>query len=215
MTRQFVLFSLLSGLLIATAGCCGLGRGAVCGGGCVTGDCGPCGGGCDVGAGCGPACSTGCDSCGGGDCSCGTCSTCRDSECGGNYTCYGPLCGFHPVRLVLAPVRWVINLGRCPCWCGPTCGETYWSEFHNDPPDCWDPCDEYGHWTGREGGCSSCKRGGGPVYEDSAPIMPEGQPEMIPEGGMPAPTAQPTLAPTQTSKSTRAKPRNSAATTVR
>jgi hypothetical protein len=24
----------------------------------------------------------------------------------------------------------------------------YWSEWHNDPPRCCDPCDCYGNWTG-------------------------------------------------------------------
>jgi hypothetical protein len=28
------------------------------------------------------------------------------------------------------------------------CGDVYWHEFHSDPPDCCDPCDEYGNWTG-------------------------------------------------------------------
>jgi hypothetical protein len=43
------------------------------------------------------------------------------------------------------------------CWCGPNCGERYWGDFYSDPPDCWDPCDCHGNYTG--GGCSSC--GGG------------------------------------------------------
>jgi hypothetical protein len=24
----------------------------------------------------------------------------------------------------------------------------YWSEWHNDPPQCCDPCDCYGNWVG-------------------------------------------------------------------
>jgi hypothetical protein len=33
-------------------------------------------------------------------------------------------------------------------WCGPSCGECYWSEWFNDPPDCCDPCDCYGNYAG-------------------------------------------------------------------
>jgi hypothetical protein len=34
--------------------------------------------------------------------------------------------------------------------CGCTgCGrEAYWSEWHNDPPRCCDPCDRCGNWVG-------------------------------------------------------------------
>jgi hypothetical protein len=38
------------------------------------------------------------------------------------------------------------------CGCGSSsCGcdeEVYWSEWHNDPPRCCDPCDCYGNWIG-------------------------------------------------------------------
>jgi hypothetical protein len=37
------------------------------------------------------------------------------------------------------------------CCCNSGCGcseEVYWSEWHNDPPRCCDPCDCYGNWTG-------------------------------------------------------------------
>lgn len=179
MTKRIILLSLGCCLLIVSAGCHGYWRGG----------CGPYG--CDDG----PACS----SCGGGGCgSCTTRATCGSggcgscSECSPGYTCYGPLCGFRPLR-------WVVNLFRCPCWCGPSCGEAYWGEFHNDPPDCWDPCDQSGNWTGR-GGCSSCNHGGGGGngggirYEDAMPSTPEASPEMIPEGTIDGPAAQPTPA---------------------
>ena len=39
--------------------------------------------------------------------------------------------------------------------CGPLgclgckgCGESYWSEWFNDPPACHDPCDHCGNWVG-------------------------------------------------------------------
>jgi hypothetical protein len=44
----------------------------------------------------------------------------------------------------------VDTLSNC-CCCGGGCGcnsEVYWSEWHNDPPRCCDPCDCYGNWTG-------------------------------------------------------------------
>jgi hypothetical protein len=38
-------------------------------------------------------------------------------------------------------------------WCGSGCGERYWGDFYGDPPDCCDPCDRCGNFTG---GCNSC-----------------------------------------------------------
>jgi hypothetical protein len=31
-------------------------------------------------------------------------------------------------------------------FCGPSCGEFYWSEWFNDPPDCRDPCNNCGRF---------------------------------------------------------------------
>ncbi|MCI0333798.1 MAG: hypothetical protein L0228_11320 [Planctomycetes bacterium] len=39
--------------------------------------------------------------------------------------------------------------------CGSGCGcseEVYWSEWHNDPPRCCDPCDCHGNWIGPSAG---------------------------------------------------------------
>jgi hypothetical protein len=33
-------------------------------------------------------------------------------------------------------------------YCDCSCGECYWSEWFNDPPDCQDPCDCYGNYAG-------------------------------------------------------------------
>ena len=41
-------------------------------------------------------------------------------------------------------------------WCCSQCGETYWSEWFNDPPDCCEPCNHCGHFTGHCGCCSGC-----------------------------------------------------------
>ncbi len=51
--------------------------------------------------------------------------------------------------------------GPCRCGllsaihgCGGGCGEVYWGEWLNDPPDCCDPCGEcYGVYTGPRNGC--------------------------------------------------------------
>jgi hypothetical protein len=37
--------------------------------------------------------------------------------------------------------------------CGKGCGEVYVSEWISDPPDCCDPCDQCGNWTGPQGYC--------------------------------------------------------------
>lgn len=34
------------------------------------------------------------------------------------------------------------------CWWGPSCGQRYWGDFYSDPPDCSDPCDCHGNYTG-------------------------------------------------------------------
>jgi hypothetical protein len=51
------------------------------------------------------------------------------------------------------------------CSCSPCAGcngETYWSEWHNDPPRCQDPCNCHGDWIGP--GCGpSCPCDGGGV----------------------------------------------------
>jgi hypothetical protein len=40
--------------------------------------------------------------------------------------------------------------------CGGCSGEVYWSEWHNDPPYCHDPCNNHGDWIGPH-----CGPGGG------------------------------------------------------
>jgi hypothetical protein len=59
-------------------------------------------------------------------------------------------------------------------WCGPSCGERYWGDFYSDPPDCWDPCDHCGNYTG--GGCHNCGGSSHPAHaqrgyiDDGAPV---------------------------------------------
>jgi hypothetical protein len=38
------------------------------------------------------------------------------------------------------------------CGCTGCNSELYWSEWHNDPPQCCDPCDCHGHWIGPSAG---------------------------------------------------------------
>lgn len=81
----------------------------------------------------------------------GGCDSCSDpcgEPCGGTGRCWhrGPL------SCVFALIVDGFHCGACS-----GCGERYWGDFYSDPPDCWDPCDGYGNYTG--GGCSTC--GGG------------------------------------------------------
>ncbi len=119
---------------------------------CPCTDCGGCGCGVDsstCGCGCGGCCEASCG-CGCGDCCEPTCGCgCGDScDCGPSYggCCFGSCCG-----------RLLGLIDRCCCGCSGCSGDMYWSEWHNDPPCCHDPCDCYGNWSG--GGCG-CGGGG-------------------------------------------------------
>ena len=142
--KRLMLVGLLGGLLASNTGC-GLFRAAFCYRPCVSrGDCGPC---TDDGA-----CGDGCGSCGvvarhrgcGGCGTCGECDPCAD-PCGSG--CYARPWHRGPLSCVFA-------LFNPETWCGGGCGERYWGDFYNDPPDCQDPCDGYGNYAG--GGCRTC-----------------------------------------------------------
>ena len=180
--KRIVLFGLLSGVLAVGTGC-GLLQSVFCYRPCLTrGDCngGPCTDGCEDGCGgpsCGPVrrvaparcaprvaraacvadCDMGCDTgCGrpyGRPCGRATCASCNP----GGDPCGDPCTGRCWNR---GPLTWVFALiGRGIWGCGG-CGERYWGDFYGDPPDCWDPCDGYGNYTGGAGsGCRSCGRG--------------------------------------------------------
>lgn len=117
--RRAAILLLVSGVL-ATSGCCGAWVHRPFGPGTL---CNPTNG-CDAPS--GPACG---DSCG-------------DDPCGapnGNPR-GGPLGYYHPLlAAILHPFQW----GGCG-----GCGELYLGDFHGDPPDCSDPCDSCGNWTG-------------------------------------------------------------------
>lgn len=174
--KHALLVSLVLGVL-AASGCCGLHRGCgipICepNYGCDVG-CGPsCGDGC-CGAECGPSCGDAC----GAECgpACGSCGDVCGGACGD--VCGGPCCS--PCGYPWGPLSWVMGVfrsclhcgtycgggcgGGCGGACGGGCGELYWSDFHSQPPDCCDPCDRCGNWTGGGyygGGCGSGCGGG-------------------------------------------------------
>ena len=178
--KRLILFGLLGGLLTTNTGC-GLLQAVFCYRPCLSsGDCSPgamdgcydegCGSTCGpmnrparppvnatrrayAGGDCGVAC--------GGPCRgtpCRSCSPC-DDPCGDpcGETCYGRC--WHR-----GPLSCVFSLLTPTSWWGPSCGERYWGDFYSDPPDCWDPCDGYGNYTGRGGyggGCRNCADGYG------------------------------------------------------
>jgi len=81
---------------------------------------------------------------------CPRCGRCLDpcwDPCGD--CCYGRVWHRGPLSCLFA-------LFMRPAWCGSGCGERYWGDFYSDLPDCWDPCDCYGNYTG--GGCRECGR---------------------------------------------------------
>jgi len=115
---------------------------------CDAGDC--------YGASCGPACESQC----GPVCKsqCGpACEPCGDMCC---EPCCDP-CGYP-----CGPLTWLVGV-FARGYCGPGCGGLYWSDFHNEPPDCCDPCDRcgnwtggyYGEWYGRSPQCENCQNG--------------------------------------------------------
>ncbi|HLA84880.1 MAG TPA: hypothetical protein VJL29_08800 [Thermoguttaceae bacterium] len=178
-------------------GPCGVGCGAPCGFR-PTWGCGPlasceprcmpgagCGGACGLAPDCGPACGDCGPACGPCGDPCG-CDPCGCDPCGyGGCTC--GCCGPGPIRCVLSllhPVRWFgcYNNG---------CGEMYWGDFHGDPPDCCDPCDCMGNYTGCTSGGCGCS--GEPTTSYGTP----GNVGPSPQDEDPSRAAQPTKAPTR------------------
>ncbi len=87
-----------------------------------------------------------------GACGCGECDPCDPcSPCYyGEYSPFGPLAA---VFRIFRPITWM----------GPACGEQYWGDYMSYPPDCCDPCDCHGNYTGmhvndcpRRGDCQAC-----------------------------------------------------------
>jgi len=165
-------------------GPCFCGSGCGCGGGCDAGcgcesSCGCAGGYCTDGRsfagqkytcgcrsyfptagctgpmnGCEPACG-----CSEADCGCEASCGCGDGcepSCG---------CGCPPKVGCLRTLSRICGRMRDAICGGGSCGcsgEVYWSEWHNDPPRCCDPCNRCGQWVGPSAGCSGggCSSGG-------------------------------------------------------
>ena len=108
--------------------------------------------------------------------------------------CGGPTCRHHcgivrgPLSCVFALFRTGAYRGCGPCESRGGCGERYWGDWYGDPPECRDPCDAWGNFTG--GGCARCGGyGGEPVapmpgpYDDAGMAPPPDGIRMAPQPG--------------------------------
>lgn len=134
----------------ACGGCCHHGlRSAKCGSNCGH-DCGP------LFRGDGGKYFDSCDGCGD-DCGLGVEPACGmpvETGCGiavepgcGMEACGG--CRRHGIGC-WQPCKLLREIFTCDGCTGPM----YWSEWYNDPPECCEPCDHYGHYTGPQAKCS-------------------------------------------------------------
>ena len=115
------------------------------------GGCGPCAATTCGPTACGSTCEPVCDDCGS-DCggACGVaCGGPCETACGGcGEDCCAACC---PPR---GPLTWLFSL-LARGYCGPSCGEVWWGDWHGAPPDCSDPCNRCGEFTG--GGAPACE----------------------------------------------------------
>jgi hypothetical protein len=141
MTKQLILLVLACGLLLGTTGCrllnCLF---------CPRAMCGPQYGGPMLGPACGPPCGPSCGPEGEG--ACGPAAAARyEPACGmaSAPACDGP---YGPAGAPCGPLTWLFRLLDGDGWYGDGCGEMYCGDFCSDPPDCRDPCDRWGNYTG-------------------------------------------------------------------
>jgi hypothetical protein len=113
---------------------------------------------------CGECCHRGCCGCiarwwHGDGCGCAAC--CGEAACGCENTCgcepccdagcgCEPCCATECAPCYVSPCK---ALWNALCGCSGCDCELYWSEWHNDPPRCCDPCDQCGNWIGPGEGC--------------------------------------------------------------
>lgn len=114
---------------------------------------------CEPSSGCGPVatpCAGGCgEACGPvGGTDWGPACGVAEEPCA--EPCAGP-CG--PACYPRGPLSWLFALFAGD-FCGDGCGEIYWGDFYSEPPECCDPCDRCGNWTGGPTGQSACPSGG-------------------------------------------------------
>jgi hypothetical protein len=67
-------------------------------------------------------------------------------------------------HVVAAPVRWVHGIFTHGTYPGCGCGEVYYGDYVNHPPDFCDPCDQCGNYIGPGAVCDTCA----PSYGHSA-----------------------------------------------
>lgn len=167
MMKRALLVCLVLGAAVVASGCCGWYSGP--------GPCHPFGshiavcdpthcGDAPCGATCGPVCDEPCGPV------CGPCGDVCGEPCGDpcGEPCGGP--GYGPYGHPWGPLSWLFGIFTCG-YHDSGCGEFYWSDFHSEPPDCCDPCDRCGNYTGgyhgggygQSSGCSECGSGYGPA----------------------------------------------------
>ena len=112
------------------------------------------------------------------------CDDCGEQAC----SCCTPRCPEVCEEYYPGPLGWLFTAFRPEKYYGG-CGEIYWGDFHSYPPDCTDPCNRCGCWTGQCNGCAwtdcnvcgqcnahygescqSCGHGAGEVIENSATV---------------------------------------------
>ena len=122
------------------------------------------------------------------------CTECVESDpcCGGcgkaDCCCCAPRCPdvcetcCHP-----GPLAWLFTILHPEKYYGG-CGEVYLGDFHSYPPDCTDPCNRCGHWTGESNcnawtGCNVCGQCeasyGEPCQECQSCSSGVSEPEMV------------------------------------
>ena len=91
--------------------------------------------------------------------------------------CGGPTCRHH-CGIVRGPLTFVFALFGAGAYrgCGPCggcggCGDRYWGDWYGDPPECCDPCDAWGNFTG--GGYGGVPPAPMPGSYDDAGMAPQ------------------------------------------
>lgn len=123
--------------------------------------------------------TTGCNDCMESDpCSGGCAEEC--SQCCCTPRCPGPCTGH------AGPFLWIHQMLNPERYYGG-CGEVYLGDFHSYPPDCTDPCNRCGGWTGESNcnawtGCNVCGQCGSSYYEPCQSCQSHGSGTEVIEG---------------------------------
>ena len=136
MTKRIILLGLACGLLAGSTGCKLLGCLL-----CPTASCNPQHCAPAPGPACGPSCGPAYEP------TCGPPAVAPcEPACGmaAAPTCDAPYGSPYPC----GPLTWLFRLFEGAGCYGGGCGETYYGDWCSDPPDCCDPCDRLGNYTG-------------------------------------------------------------------